>query len=152
MRLADLPTSGGLVKTFFSRQYPPITMISPVLLIPALAFIGRMHASAVIPYDHHNTPFMADASPQAHASACNDIHHCRTTQSIVYSCLATIFICTWFTYHPDVPNRTYTRGRIRATRFVSRVLSFLLPELTVAKAATQCWKVLKWKPPVSGTS
>ena len=135
---------------FLQAVPTPITMISPVLLVPALAFIGRMHASAAIPYHHHNTSFMVDAS--SHASACNDIHHCRTTWSIVYSCLATICACTWFSYHPDVPNRTYTRGRIRAIRFVSRVLSFLLPELTVAKAATQCWKVLKFKSPVPGAS
>ena len=34
---------------------------------------------------------------------CNDLGHCRTIWSIVWSCLATIFSCTWVAVHPNVP-------------------------------------------------
>ena len=34
---------------------------------------------------------------------CNDLGHCRTIWNIVWSCLATIFSCTWVVVHPNVP-------------------------------------------------
>ena len=34
---------------------------------------------------------------------CNDLTHCRTIWNIVWSCLATIFSCTWVAIHPNVP-------------------------------------------------
>ena len=34
---------------------------------------------------------------------CNDLGHCRTIWNIVWSCLATIFSCTWVAVHPNVP-------------------------------------------------
>ena len=34
---------------------------------------------------------------------CNNLGHCRTIWNIVWSCLATIFSCTWVAIHPNVP-------------------------------------------------
>ena len=34
---------------------------------------------------------------------CNDLAHCRTIWNIIWSCLVTIFSCTWVTIHPNVP-------------------------------------------------
>ena len=34
---------------------------------------------------------------------CNDLTHCRTIWNIVWSCLVTIFSCTWVAVHPNVP-------------------------------------------------
>ena len=34
---------------------------------------------------------------------CNDLAHCRTIWNIVWSCLVTIFSCTWVAVHPNVP-------------------------------------------------
>ena len=34
---------------------------------------------------------------------CNDLAHCRTIWNIIWSCLATIFSCTWVAVHPNVP-------------------------------------------------
>ena len=34
---------------------------------------------------------------------CNDLMHCRTIWNIVWSCLVTIFSCTWVAVHPNVP-------------------------------------------------
>lgn len=34
---------------------------------------------------------------------CRDIDNCRTLQSIIYSCLSTIFLCTWVALHLNVP-------------------------------------------------
>ena len=34
---------------------------------------------------------------------CNDLTHCRTIWNIIWSCLVTIFSCTWVAVHPNVP-------------------------------------------------
>ena len=34
---------------------------------------------------------------------CNDLGHCRTIWNILWSCLVTIFSCTWVAVHPNVP-------------------------------------------------
>ena len=34
---------------------------------------------------------------------CNDLTHCRTIWNIVWSCVVTIFSCTWVAVHPNVP-------------------------------------------------
>ena len=34
---------------------------------------------------------------------CNDLGHCRTIWNIVWSCVVTIFSCTWVAVHPNVP-------------------------------------------------
>ena len=34
---------------------------------------------------------------------CNDLAYCRTIWNIVWSCLVTIFSCTWVAVHPNVP-------------------------------------------------
>ena len=34
---------------------------------------------------------------------CTDLTHCRTIWSIVWSCLVTIFSCTWVAVHPNIP-------------------------------------------------
>ena len=34
---------------------------------------------------------------------CSDLGHCRTIWNIVWSCLVTIFSCTWVAVHPNVP-------------------------------------------------
>ena len=34
---------------------------------------------------------------------CNDLAHCRIIWNIVWSCLVTIFSCTWVAVHPNVP-------------------------------------------------
>lgn len=134
---------------------PPalIVMLFTVFLrlIPALAFIGRIHAAAIDPYPPHNHSISSILDHSSHSPACNDIKHCRTLWSVIYGCLATIFACTWVSFHPDVPSRYDTQCRILAIRVFSVVISFLVPELTVAKAVSQWWQLWEHEPAVKGT-
>ena len=34
---------------------------------------------------------------------CTDLSHCRTIWNIIWSCLVTIFSCTWVAVHPNIP-------------------------------------------------
>jgi hypothetical protein len=40
---------------------------------------------------------------RAAPSSCTDLGNCRTILNIVWSCLVTIFACTWASIHPNVP-------------------------------------------------
>ena len=54
-------------------------------------------------------------------------------------------------YHPDVPDRTHTACKVGAVRFLALVIPFLVPELTVAKAASQWWQLSTHESPIKGT-
>ena len=75
----------------------PISLVDLTMLIALLvyylvqsAFIG---ASPV--------PFIDNTSLAE--KRCTDLTHCRTIWSIVWSCLVTIFSCTWVAVHPNIP-------------------------------------------------
>ena len=36
-------------------------------------------------------------------NSCTDLTHCRTIWNIIWSCLVTIFSCTWVAVHPNIP-------------------------------------------------
>ncbi|KAF5308981.1 hypothetical protein D9758_018415 [Tetrapyrgos nigripes] len=36
---------------------------------------------------------------------CGDIRSCRTTEEIIYSCIAVVFICIWVAIHPNIPRK-----------------------------------------------
>ena len=102
--------------------------ILPQRLSTCLFGIERQHSEIVGwtvagPFLHHSLAMLLlvfayylirgayiDASPipsmDNHSLAknhCNDLTHCRTIWSIVWSCLVTIFSCTWVAVHPNVP-------------------------------------------------
>jgi hypothetical protein len=37
------------------------------------------------------------------SSPCDDLRTCRTISNIIWSCVVTIFACTWIAIHPNVP-------------------------------------------------
>ncbi len=70
----------------------------------------------------------------------------RTLSNIVWSCLATVFACTWLAVHPNVPGRIITNRTIpfAIERMKIMVIAILAPEVIVAWAAEQfivAWKV-----------
>lgn len=37
------------------------------------------------------------------SNPCSDLNHCRTMWGIVWSCLTTVYSCTWVAVHPNIP-------------------------------------------------
>ena len=37
------------------------------------------------------------------SNSCTDLRYCRSIWNIIWSCLATIFSCTWVAVHPNMP-------------------------------------------------
>ena len=62
-------------------------------------FLYYLFQSAFI--DASPVPSIDDRSLAA--NRCTDLTHCRTIWSIVWSCLVTIFSCTWVAVHPNIP-------------------------------------------------
>ncbi|KAK0461506.1 hypothetical protein IW261DRAFT_1631905 [Armillaria novae-zelandiae] len=71
----------------------------------------------------------------------------RTLWGIIWSCMATIFACTWLAVHPNVPGRyVTTKGSISCfiENAKTMVLAVFAPEMIVGWAAgqfTMAWKL-----------
>jgi len=61
----------------------------------------------------------------------------RTVWSIVWSCLATLFACSWVAVHPNVPRATDSEALIIGRRLATMGYMLLAPELVICWAATQ---------------
>jgi hypothetical protein len=71
--------------------------------------------------------------------SCDDLRNCRTISSIVWSCIVTIFACTWVAVHPNVPkpnsNVHWYSGPLRRARIM--VYALIGPEFIIAWAWRQ---------------
>ena len=67
-----------------------------MLILLLLYYLGQGAFSGAVPLpsiiEERRTP-----------STCNDLHACRTIWNIIWSCLVTIFSCTWVAIHPNIP-------------------------------------------------
>ena len=48
-------------------------------------------------------PISSTSDPSFESNHCADLTHCRTIWNIIWSCLVTIFSCTWVAVHPNIP-------------------------------------------------
>lgn len=69
---------------------------------------------------------------------CADLTHCRTIWNIVWSCLTTIFACTWLAIHPNIPAPDEGFFRVQLRRVRLMVLGLLAPEIIIF------WAVRQW--------
>ena len=91
-------------------------------------------------------PVINELSPP---SSCKDYDNCRSLLSIIWSCVTTIFLCTWVAVHPNVPEPVDTRDmgfwRKRAhqlscffgDKLVMFICALLVPEYILAWAIRQ---------------
>ena len=49
------------------------------------------------------SPIPPNICPSLESNSCADVTHARTIWNIIWSCLATIFSCTWVAVHPNMP-------------------------------------------------
>ncbi|KAK0432179.1 hypothetical protein EV421DRAFT_2089518 [Armillaria borealis] len=102
------------------------------VIILILLFVTRAFGAQTSPDDDKDVP------------AC--IGDQRTVLSIIWSCLATIFACTWLAVHPNVPGRNITtKGAISCAieRAKIMAITILAPEVIVSWAAEQF--IVAWK-------
>jgi hypothetical protein len=80
------------------------------------------------------------AIDQSTSSSNDDPCHRRTTWSIVWSCCATIFACTWVALQPNIPGPDETSLTIILRRVKLMMMALIAPELLVVWAMRQ-WLV-----------
>ncbi|KAF5334702.1 hypothetical protein D9758_017249 [Tetrapyrgos nigripes] len=84
---------------------------------------------------------------------CNDIQrNCRTTEEIIYSCIAVVFICIWVAIHPNIPRKFSWSGReivsnseypavrsavVTLQNILFMLLALIVPELIIMWAMQQ---------------
>ncbi|KAF9004243.1 hypothetical protein BDQ17DRAFT_1354839 [Cyathus striatus] len=63
----------------------------------------------------------------------------RSILDITWSCLMTIFLCTWVSIHPDVPDRYEKNWKIIRRKLTSMYWTIMFPEFVLAQAVRQFW-------------
>jgi hypothetical protein len=133
-----------------SIQTRPLAMslILPTLLVTAAQYVAFASPTPTTNVTFTNIHVDAFSS---HPSLCNELYHCRSLTSIVWSCLTTIFLCTWVAMHPDVPDKSETSWR---DRFISHIFNMavmiMAPEYFVVQAFDQWIKACDWIKTISG--
>lgn len=129
----------------------PLLSMLPHILFASTAFTLAKESCAAPFADYLPATSSAIATMNSTLDpTCDNIHNCRTMSEIVWSCATTIILCTWVSYHPDIPDRRYTSMRVAASRFLAVVVSFFLPELVLIQAISQWWFVQQYKSPKPG--
>lgn len=85
------------------------------------------------------------------SDTCTGLTHCRTIWNIIWSCLVTIFSCTWVAIHPNIRSPKSRKGKTRYQRWVWNpicsfadhrlplfVCALLVPEYILA------WAIRQW--------
>ncbi|KXN85197.1 hypothetical protein AN958_11620 [Leucoagaricus sp. SymC.cos] len=75
---------------------------------------------------------------------CVNPARCRTLQGIIWSCLATIFACTWVSMHPNVPDPRWSGFRRLWERIALMFYAVIAPEIMVVWAFRQRMMAFKW--------
>ncbi|KAF7365593.1 hypothetical protein MVEN_00432700 [Mycena venus] len=69
--------------------------------------------------------------------SCDDVNNCRTLFSITSGCLATLFLSTWVSIHPNVPPPHQNSLALFWWRLRLMLLAIVVPELMVGLACRQ---------------
>ncbi|KAG2033100.1 hypothetical protein BDR03DRAFT_706864 [Suillus americanus] len=102
----------------------PFTLAA-ILLLSCIPFV-----CALPPPNCTNTATL-DASDSPSRS------HTRTLWDIIWSCVATLFACTWTAIYPNIPGMNEGRTTILFRRLYIMVLALITPELMVTWATIQ---------------
>jgi hypothetical protein len=78
------------------------------------------------------------ANNQLDSPSCYNVRYCRTVWNIVWSCLVTIFACTWIAIHPNIPSLDERLFTIALRRLKIMVMALLAPELVIM------WSIRQW--------
>ncbi|KAJ5827518.1 hypothetical protein N7447_004281 [Penicillium robsamsonii] len=69
----------------------------------------------------------------------------RSTWALVWSCLVTIFACTWTVLHPDLPRRNSPTVRIIIANFLYWLLAVFFPEYVFVHASYGLYRAILLK-------
>jgi hypothetical protein len=69
------------------------------------------------------------ANDESVSSSCNDLNSCRSLLGIIWSCLTTVFLCTWVAIHPNIPAPEHSKPANFLQRCQHKIAQFLRNKL-----------------------
>jgi hypothetical protein len=64
-------------------------------------------------------------------SSCKDYDHCRSLLSIIWSCITTVFLCTWVAVHPNVPEPVDLQNMSLRPKCIHKTLYFFKNKVVI---------------------
>jgi len=110
------------------RNLPQLSMIFLTLVCLALRSSFALSLPPSVP---------ADIPPSSVFTRTGDIFDTRSIWGIIWSCLSTIFACTWIAVHPNIPAPKDTQWAVLRRRMAIMVYALIIPEIIVLWAARQ---------------
>ena len=101
-------------------------------LILALCLNAATLAAPLVPPSSSNSTSVLVSNATASTNQ-------RSTRDILWSCLATIFACTWVSIHPNMPSPKDGRIRIALQRLELMVWAIMTPEMIIF------WAMRQWQ-------
>jgi hypothetical protein len=75
----------------------------------------------------------------------------RGTKSLLWSCFATMLICTWSAIHPNIPRDGESMWTTYRGRIVNMILTIIMPEMTTIAALKELLQARRAKADVGAT-
>ncbi|KAG1848942.1 hypothetical protein DFJ58DRAFT_704881 [Suillus subalutaceus] len=97
-----------------------------------------------IPFVRALPPLNCTSTPTLDVTDSPSSSDTRTLWDIIWSCVATLFACTWTAIHPNIPGMDEGRMTIFFRRLYIMVLALIAPVLMVTWAAIQFLSALEW--------
>jgi len=69
---------------------------------------------------------------------CSNVPDKRSLSSIIWSCLVTLFACTWISVHPNIPSLSDAYRTVMWRRIKIMIYAFLVPE------GVMYWAMRQW--------
>jgi hypothetical protein len=105
--------------------------------------LTRLISNATITCVFNGVEYLV-SSPSPNMTTCASILHDATISAndrsvinILWSCLSTVFACTWVSVHPNIPHPDATEWQVRRRRSLTMFCGLIAPELIVLWALRQ---------------
>jgi len=109
-----------------------------MFVVASLVYLLNSRSTSAVPLHITSYPaFLASASAsprQEDQCMCFDQ---RSIWDIVWSCLVTIFACSWVSVHPNIPGRGESKAKIALRRLELMFWAIVAPELIIYWAMRQ---------------
>jgi hypothetical protein len=114
-----------------------------LLLLYLCCFSGRWNTLA-LPTDSRPPEILPRTHVQSIFIRDEDRFDTRSIYNILWSCLSTIFACTWITVHPNIPAPGDSQWAVLRRRLAIMGFFLLTPELVILWAARQHYAARYW--------
>ena len=108
----------------------------PMFVLLSILYFSNRASPLPLPVDISNAP------TGVQLPTCTCIHQ-RSITDILWSCFATLFVCTWVSVHPNIPGPDEGFWKVALRRLELMLWALICPELIIGWAFRQ-WLAARW--------